>query len=169
MLKNTIILKNKLNIYEEYVAAAAIIPGELIELTSAGLVQPHSTEGGNTLPMFAKEDELRGIGVDDSFAAGDRVQVWIPTRGDQVYAILEDNNHVQIGDFLESNGAGELQLYYADIGSGGEVEPGHSIVGVALETMDLTTSSGQASSGDLGLESSIDALGYNRRIVIRIL
>ena len=168
MAKNTIKLKKYLNIVNEYLAAAAIIPGELIELTSANTVQVHATEGGNVLPMFALEDELQGNDIDDAFAAGDPVQCWVPTRGDEVYAILEDNNHVQIGDFLESNGAGELQLYYVDIGSAGEVEYGHSIVGIALETIDLTGSSGAESSG-WGYDSSVSPLGFNRRIKIRIL
>ena len=167
MAKNTIKLKKYLNIINEYNAAAAIIPGELIELNTAGTVQVHATEGGNVLPMFAIEDELQGQDIDDAFAATDKVQCWVPTRGDEVYAILEDNNHVHIGDFLESNGAGELQLYYVDIGSGGEVEYGHSVVGISLEEIDLTGSSGDESSG-WGYDSSVSPLGFNRRIKIRI-
>ncbi len=168
MAKQTIKLKKFADIVEEYNAAAAIIPGELIELTTANTVQAHSTEGGNVLTMFALEDELQGDGIDDAFGAGDKVQCWIPNRGDIVNAILEDNNHVHIGDFLESNGTGELQLYYVDIGSGGEVEYGHSIVGISLEEIDLTGSSG-AESSEWGYDSSVSPLGFNRRIRVRIL
>jgi len=168
MAKNTIKLKKYNDIINEYDAAAAIIPGELIELTTAGTVRAHATEGGNVLPMFALEDELQGNDIDDAYAADDKVQCWVTVRGEEVYAILEDNNHVHIGDFLESNGAGELQLYYVDIGSGGEVEYGHSIVGIALEEIDLTGSSGAESSG-WGYDSSVSPLGFNRRIKIRVL
>ena len=169
MAKNTIKLKRYLNIVNEYAAAAAIIPGELIELIAAGTVRAHATEGGNVLPMFALESELEGNGIDDAYAAGDKVQCQVTVRGEEVYAILEDENIVTIGDFLESNGAGELQLHVPDPGSGGEVEYAHPLVGIALEALDLTTSSGEASSEGPGLESSVSPLGFNRRIKIRIL
>ena len=169
MAKNTIKLKKYLNVIEEYEAAAAIIPGELIELTTAGTVQVHSTASGNCLPMFALEDELQGKGIDEAYAAGDQVQVWIPTRGDQVYAILADGNDVEIGNFLESNGAGELQLHAGlDVGSGGVVEYAEPIVAVALEAVTLSGSSGDESSG-WGYDSVIAVLGTNRRIKVRIL
>ena len=165
--KNTIKLKKYLNVIEEYVAAAAILPGELIELNAAGTVQPHSTAGGNQIQMFALEDELQGKGIDDAYAIGDKVQCWIPTRGDQVYAILADGNDVAIGDFLESNGAGELQLHTPDPGSGGEVEYANPIVAISLEDIDTSGSSGEESS-EGGYDSSITPLGYNRRIIVRI-
>jgi len=172
--KNTIKLKKYLNIIEEYEAEAAIIPGELIELNSSGNVQVHSTAGGNSLHMFALEDELQGNGIDDAYAAGDRVQVWIPTRGDQVYAILADGNDVSIGDFLESNGSGELQLHTPDFMNYESADSDttitaytNQIVGVALEAVDTSGSSGEESSGG-GYDSDIDPLGYNRRIIIRV-
>ena len=168
MAKNTIRLKNYVNVFEEIEAASAIIPGELVEIIAAGTVQVHSTEGGNVLPMFAIEDELQGKGIDEAYAAGDQVQVWIPTRGDQVYAILEDGNDVVIGDFLESNGLGEVQLHVADVGDSTVGGVDHAIVGVALEAVTLSGSSGDESSG-WGYDSVIDVLGTNRRIMIRIL
>ena len=166
--KNTIKLKKYLNIIEEYKAEAAIIPGELIELTSSGTVQVHSTAGGNCLPMFALEDELQGNDINDAYAADDQVQVWIPTRGDQVYAILADGNDVSIGDFLESNGAGELRPHVADVGDSTDGTVQNAIVGVALENVDTSDSSGGESSGG-GYDSDIDVLGFNRRIIIRII
>jgi len=166
-MPNTIRLKNYLNIFEEYEAESAIIPGELIELHTTGNVQVHSTEAGTAERMFAIEDELQGKGIDDAYADGDRVQCWFPQAGDQVYAILEDGNSVAIGDFLESNGAGELQLHAGDVGSGGLTEYPHCIVAVALEAVDLSGSSGDESSG-WGYDSSIAVLGFNRRIKVRI-
>jgi len=174
---NTIKLKKYLDIINEYTATAvAITPGMLIELTSANLVQAHSNEGQNVLPMFALEDELQGKGIDDNYAASDKIQCWVAVRGEEVYAILEDGETIVIGDFLESNGAGLLQKHSADVAEGASSNEAvedltiytNQIVGIALEAVDLSTSSGEASSEGPGLESSVDTLGYNRRIKIRI-
>lgn len=136
-MSNTIKLKNYLNVFEEYVASAGITPGHLIELISTGKVQVHATEDGNVLPMFAIEDELQGNGIDTAYVADDQVQVWIPTRGDQVNAILKDEETVVIGDFLVSAGNGELKKYDA-ITSVGDIE--HPLA-VALAALDLSSSS----------------------------
>lgn len=159
-MPNSVKLKNFSDVNEEYTATAvALIPGMLLELTSAGLVQAHSTAGGTVLPMFAFEDELQGKGIDQAYAVSDKIQVWIPGRGDQVYAILADDNNVAIGNFLESNGAGLLQKHASDDSS---VAPNitNQIVGVALEAVDLT--------GDSSTESSASPLGVNRRIKVRL-
>jgi len=160
MAYNTIKIKKYSDVIEEYTATAvAITPGMLLELTSACLVQAHSTEGGSVLAMFALEDELQGKGIDDNYAASDKIQVWIPYRGDIVYAILEDGQNVVCGDWLESNGAGLLQKHEPDPGSGGEVEYDNVIVAQAIEAVDLCTSSGEASSERPGLESSEGTIG----------
>ena len=142
MAKNTIKLKKYLDIVVEYPAAAAITPGHLLELTSAGKVQKHSNAGQVVLPMFALEDEMQGNGIDDAYAAADQVQVWIPTRGDEVYAWLADGQNVSEGDYLESDGAGCLQKYAAS--SAGVVEYPSSIVAQALEAVDLSASANTA-------------------------
>jgi hypothetical protein len=110
--------------------------------------------------MFALEDELQGKGIDDAYAAGDRVQCWIPNRGEVVLAILADGASVEEGDFLESNGAGYLQAHTPDAGSQDSIYQS-AIVGIALENMDASAdSSGQ----DVGL-----GYGANKRIRVRIL
>jgi len=160
MAYNTIKIKKYSDVIEEITATeVAITPGSLLELDSAGTVQAHSTAGGTVLPMFALEDELQGKGIDDNIAASNKIQVWIPGRGDQVYAILQDGEDVSIGDFLTSNGTGSLKKLTVD--SAGGLEPVNSpIVGVALEAVNLSDSSGGESSG---------ALGYNKRIKVRII
>ena len=172
MAKNTIKLKKYLDIINEYTATAvAITPGMLIELITGCKVRAHATAGGNVLQMFALEDELQGKGIDDNYAASDKIQCWVPVRGEEVYAILVDGETVVCGDFLESNGAGLLQKHDPDEYEGSLSIGGiytNQIVGIALEAMDLSTSSGEASSEGPGLESSIETVGYNRRIKIRI-
>jgi len=146
MAKNTIKLKNYMPtpVMEEYTStAAAITPGHLLELDSAGLVKKHSVPGGNVLPaMFAVEDELQGRGIDTAFANSSKLQCWIPTRGDMVYALLKDGENVAIGAALESAGDGTLQAHVPDVDSASDVTTiyGHAIVAVAVEAVDLSDS-----------------------------
>jgi len=139
-MSNTIKIKNYLNVFEEFVANAALYPGHLVEEMSTGKVRKHATSDGNVLPMFAIEDELQGKGISDAYAANDQVQVWIPTRGDIVNAVLADEETVAIGDFLTSAGGGELKKFDVPA-SGGIVENPALIVGVAVTALDLSSSS----------------------------
>lgn len=151
---NTIKLKNYLNIFEEYIASGEIYPGMLLNFSAANTVRAHNDDAPaqGCLPMFALEDALQGRDIDDPYADGDPVNVWIPTRGDEVYAILEDGANVSVGTFLESNGSGYLQAYSS----------GNGAIAVALEALDL--------SGSTGLEDSSEVpLGTARRIKVKIL
>jgi len=154
--RRTIKIKNYSNIFEEYTAAAAIIPGMLLELIAAGTVQAHSTATGSALPMFPLEDEFQGKTINDAYAAGDVIpQVWIPGRGDQVYALLDDGETTVIGSFLESAGNGFLQVYSSAASAAADAVD-HRIVGVALEAVNLASSSDTWPTAD-------------RRILIRII
>jgi hypothetical protein len=165
MAQYSIKLKDYSNVQEEYVAAGDIYPGMLLEFTSAGKVQAHSSAGQNVAPiMFALEDALQGNDIDDAYSSSDEdvVQVWLPRSGDQVYAILADGEDMTKGDLLESNGAGYLQVHTADTADSDDtitVYP-KQIVAQALETLDL--------SGSSGAETADDTLGYNKRIKVRI-
>lgn len=140
-MPNTIKIKKYSDVIEEWIANAAITPGMLVQLMSTGKVRVHATANGNAIPMFALEDELQGKGIDDAYAAADPVQVWIPTRGDQVYALLSDGEKVVIGDFLASNGDGYLQKFVGGDSNANEELP-LEIVAMALEAIDRSTSSG---------------------------
>ena len=154
MALKSIKIKNFSDVNEEYTATAvAIIPGTLIEIDSSSNVKAHATAGGNVLPMFAFEDELQGRGIDDTYAASDKIQCWIPGRGDIVQAILADDEDVTTGDFLESNGAGLLQVHAADASNAPNVT--NQIVGQSLETIDLLNSSADSSVSPLALGSRI--------------
>lgn len=164
-MPNTIKLKKYVDIVNEYQAAAAITPGMLLELTSAGKMQAHSTAGGNAPRYIALENELEGEGIDDAYATNDYVQVWSGVMGEEAYMILADGENVSIGDLLESAGNGYLQKHTSDVESFESNEPGsitvypEQIVAQALEALDLSGSSGEESSG---------TLGYNKRIKVRI-
>jgi hypothetical protein len=139
MAKNTIKLKKYLDVIEEYKATAvAITPGMLLELTSAGLVQAHSTEGGPVLTMIALEDEMQGKEISDNYAASDKIQCWVAVRGEVAYLPVADNETVDTGDFLISAGNGKVKVYGGSAAS--DVEWPSSLVGVALADLDMTDS-----------------------------
>lgn len=146
MAYNTVKIKNYLNVIVDYPANAAITPGHLIELMSTGKVRKHSTADGDVVPvMFALEDELQGKDITDAFAANDRVQCWIPSRGDEAYALLANGENVVIGDKLSSNGDGTLKKH--TVSSAGVVEYPEVVVATALEAVDMSGSSAADPSG----------------------
>jgi len=131
MSNNTIRLLDYSNKFKEFVLAAAATAGMLVERTSAGQAQPHSSAGAtNIQKMFLFEKELEGIEMDTELASGDRVQVWYPLPGDEVYALLANGENVSEGDKLASDGAGGLQAA-TNSGAG---DP----VAIALEDLDLS-------------------------------
>jgi len=142
MAKRTIKIKNYVNIMEEKVANAAITPGHLVELMSTDKVRVHATAGGNAFPMFAVEDELQGNEIGDAYAADDQVQVWVPQRGDEVYALIKVGQTIAIGDFLESAGDGTLQKHTADAADSNDSINilSAQIIGIALEAVTVASS-----------------------------
>ena len=146
-MSNSIILKRLgAEVIEEITATAvAITPGYLLELASATTVQAHSTAGGNVLPMFAIEDQFQGKAITADYAVSVKIQVWIPRRGDQVYAYLADGQNASAGDFLESASAGTLAVHAADNSAAPNVTA--QVVGVALEAVDLSGSANLTAIG----------------------
>jgi hypothetical protein len=153
MAKKTIKLKKYIDIIVEGKAHEAITPGMLISLRSTGKFQKHPTAGGSVLPMFALEDELQGKGITDAYAEDAPVQAWIPNRGEEVLALLKDGQNVVIGDLLESAGTGELQKHVADTADSDDAITviNNQIVGIALEAVDLSDSSGADPSARIAI------------------
>jgi len=113
MAKNTIILKNYSHIQIEENAVEAIMPGSLVELVPTG-VQKHSTANGNAVKMFVIEDAIFGKTIDDALTISETCRVWLPTPGDEVYAILTTGQTIVKGDFLCSNADGTLKKHVAE-------------------------------------------------------
>jgi len=145
-MANTITIKGD-PVREEYTAAAAITPGHLCEITSAGTIQAHSTAGGFAEKLFAIEDELQGKEITEAYDATTNKQVLcgIFRPGDQVYALLANGETAVIGSKLESQGDGTLRVVDTDV-SVGDIAV-QSIVAVALEAVDMSGSSGADPSG----------------------
>ena len=135
-MANTIKIKKWVDIIEEFIAHEAITPGMLVEQISTGKVQKHASEDGIVLPMFVLEDELQGETITDDIDADAPAQVWIPQRGEVVYALLKEDENVAIGALLSSKGDGTLKEFTED-SSTGEVYPGQ-VVGVATEAVNAS-------------------------------
>lgn len=128
---------------KEYVANAAITPGHLCELMSTGKARVHATAGGSAQTMFALEDDNLGGEIGTAYTSANVARFGIFRPGDEVFGILADGQTAVIGSFLESAGDGTLNVYSEDSGvvSGAELAD-HSIIGVALEAVDMSDSAG---------------------------
>ena len=125
---------------EEAQANGAISPGHLVELASTGKIQVHATAGGSAERAFALEAEESGGAIGTAYSDGDQVKYGIFPAGSIVVGRLYDGENAAIGNKLESQGDGTLRVVDTDA-SAGEIIPG-SIVGVALEAVDMSDSSG---------------------------
>lgn len=123
---------------QEFVANAAITPGHLCELMSTGKARVHATAGGTAERLFALEDDNLGGEIGTAYTAENVARFGYFRPGDQVFAILYDGETAVIGSKLESQGDGTLRVVdvdsaFSDIGI-------NSIVGVALEAVDMSDS-----------------------------
>ncbi|SDF83438.1 hypothetical protein [Thalassobaculum litoreum] len=125
---------------DERLAAAAITPGDLIELTSDNEFQRQSVASGNSLKMFALENPTLGRTITDDYASGDTVIARQFQPGDRVYANLAASQTIVIGDLLEGNNAGKLQKHVVD--STG-IYYHNQIVGFAIEAVTTTGAVGR--------------------------
>ncbi len=115
----------------EKVAQGTITPGNLVALTRSDGFIRHPSAANKTSAMFALENELIGLGIDDNYVANDYCQVEHFHQGDWVLATLAASaTKVWEGDFLESDGAGNLRLVGADY------QEGATAIAQAMETVD---------------------------------
>jgi hypothetical protein len=125
---------------KEYKANAILSPGHLVELMSTGLIRVHATGGGAAQKMFALENSQAGGTTETAYAASDRVPVAVFSPGDEVMARLYNGETAVIGSLLESQGDGTLRVVDTDA-SWHDVKL-NSIVGMALEAVDMSGSAG---------------------------
>lgn len=108
---HTIVLEGELKQrHLEYPAAAALSPGHILNVTSAGKVQKHGTADQTYAKLIAKEDVLfNGRTINDAYALDELVMVHQATAGDLVYARIPAAAVAIVkGDRLKTNGAGCL-------------------------------------------------------------
>jgi hypothetical protein len=122
---------------EEAYAAAAISPGDLIEITSAGKFQVHSTEGGYAERLVAIEDVLNdGKTISDDYSADDLVSANVELPGNEVQMYLKAGETAVIGSKLISAGDGTLIVNGSE-SSGVTVR---QIIAISSEAKDLSGS-----------------------------
>ncbi len=136
--------------------AAAITPGDLIEVVSGGTVRRHATAGGNAVKMFAMEDEGQGKTIDDNYANSSQIRCIIPERGAEILCSLANGESVVAGDFVESAGGGKLRkhdpILNANSSSDTAVIYPECIIGRAAEACDMSDSSAADPSGRFAVE-----------------
>lgn len=114
----TVVLKGNLRTSEAVMASgAAIKPGMLVELTSAGTLRKHaggSEQGSRSAKTFAVEAGLLGKDIDTAYSNGDTVIYQNALPGDWIYAWLATGENIAIGAYLQSDGAGGLELVDSD-------------------------------------------------------
>lgn len=109
MAIKTIFVKGR-GIGKEAVAAGAILPGSLLEYKSTGKVGVHSVAGGKAPRLFARENELAGMGIADAYAADDTVFFETALPGFEIFGyVAASAAAIVIGDKLVSNGAGGVR------------------------------------------------------------
>ena len=114
----------------EAIAGGTIKPGHLIAKSATGTVTVHTGTSERTAKFIARENELVGDGLSDSYASADQVLYWNARSGDEYYMFLSSGEDVDIGDLLESAGDGTLQA----VTTGGEP------LFEAVEALDLSGS-----------------------------
>lgn len=131
--RRNILIKGRPNQNEEGVAAAAILPGYLVDGVTS--INPHGTAGGTCPRAFAAERDEMGAGVDDAYrhgyappsayAIGDAVKILNCAPGDRVLCYIASGQNIASNDRLESAGDGTLRKLASGV-----------ILARALETYD---------------------------------
>ena len=134
-MPNTIVLKGSGINKERLSAAAGILPGDLLDLDTAGKVIVHAGAGLTAQKMFAIENEVVGKDIDAAYASGDNVLYSVLPPGAEVYAFVAASAvAVVIGDTMESAGDGTLRKQTTDTAT--DDTQRNSAVAIAIEAVD---------------------------------
>lgn len=105
----TIRLKGQ-GIRMERPAAGVITPGHLVKLGSANSLTVQNTALLKCATIFALENELIGLGIDDNYVSGDNVQAEHMYPGQWVNALVATSAAaLVIGDYVEPAADGTVR------------------------------------------------------------
>lgn len=126
-------------VQDEALAAAAVTPGDLLEITSSEKVQPHSSAGGAVQGKMVALETIHADGqgsdqININYASGDTVYYAMAQPGDVFYMWLAGSENVSKGDYLESASGGDLAAV-----TPGTDDTAGSLVAVAEEDKDLSS------------------------------
>ena len=126
---------------EEIKAGGIITPGQLLEINSAGAAIRHNSAGASQYGLFADIDRSLGSrDIDVNYASGEQVQCIWARRGMEINTLLKEGETITIGEFVESDGAGDVQAHLPDASNVPVFTS--NIVGIGREALDLSDSSG---------------------------
>jgi uncharacterized protein (AIM24 family) len=101
-------------VQDEGLAAATVTPGKLLEITSSGKMQHHSTANGATQGVRVALETIHADAptteqIDATYASGDVLYYAAALPGDVYYMFLAGSQTVIKGAYLASDGSGNLQ------------------------------------------------------------
>lgn len=110
---NTIVLQGELSEVhvEKFAGASGITPGDCLVLNSDDEFVVQATAGGSHPLIVAKEDDLQGKTIDDTYADAVPVLAHQAQKGDKLYMRLAASQTIAIGDLLEYSTAGKLRAF----------------------------------------------------------
>jgi len=114
-------------------SGVTISPGMVVKRNTAGRWRPHNVLGGACSPIFAVADIWYGKGIEDTYAAGEKIYLIYASGGDVIWAWLAASQSIVIGDFLTSNADGRLKKI-------GPTPVSGCIIGGALEAITTVAS-----------------------------
>lgn len=124
-------------IHEEALSASgsAIVPGDLVEETTAGEVQEHSTAAANAQRLIALTNLANASTIDDAYAVGETVRFGAAHSGQKAFMrVAASAPAIVIGDDLESAGDGSVRKAVADAAT--DTDQRDAIVAYAIEAVD---------------------------------
>lgn len=115
---NTIYLGGDRTQIGDLEASEIITPGHLVDrFNAAGVIRwrKHATASIAVAPAFATEQSMLNKGVDDTYAAGDLMEVSIGSKGAAFWAFIASGQNIVAGNKLESAGDGTLKIFAAGV------------------------------------------------------
>lgn len=110
---NTVFLAGDRTQVNDLEAGETITPGHLVErYIPSGSInrwRKHATAGGNTAMAVATDQAMVNKGVDDTYAAGDLMEVSILHKGATAWMLIASGVTANFGTKLESAGDGTLR------------------------------------------------------------
>ena len=109
---NTIAIAGNYVLVNDIPAAEAITPGMLITTKSdSGTLKwyKHDTAADVQEPIVALEQDEMNKTVDTAYAAGDLVKAANFSGGGIFWGLLPSGQNIAIGDYMQSNGDGQLK------------------------------------------------------------
>lgn len=114
---------------EDWAAAEAITPGQLVNFNGSGLLIKQATASVACASMYAMNRDEMGDDLDVAYAIGDTVKVGCFHGGQRVNAFIASGQNIALGAYLESAGGGNLKVFASGIVKGQALEAVNNTAG----------------------------------------